>query len=375
VKLDDRFDALARTRAPDLWPDIAEREPHSSSDGGPSGLRRVGIAILALTVAAAGFAYAFRTFEDRRGPGSIGVGPSPAQSVEPAESLTAVNLRETDTIDVGQGGSLVFGDGSIWVVVLRDAETGAGTVLRIDAETGHVQAEIPVDAFSSWELGGGAMAFDGSSVWIGSPVFEPGEPDRGVVVRIDSSTNQAETIQLDGYRSVEDLMFDGGSMWVIATPDGGGNPEILELDRSTGSVVAHVPFEAEWWRSVISIDGTLWTSQRSVKDSTVGDPSLVRLDPTTGAKIVSVPTVDADGFSVFAEPVAGSDVIWAPAGGEILGIDPLTGDVIDRFSADIGFDIAAGSDGSVWALGRDRLERFDPATGESDASVPIPHGC
>ena len=67
--LEERFHSLERTPAPDLWEDIAEREPRRTL--GPSGGRRVVVVVVALLIGASsvGLAvWALRPTDDRSRP-------------------------------------------------------------------------------------------------------------------------------------------------------------------------------------------------------------------------------------------------------------------------------------------------------------------
>jgi hypothetical protein len=80
--LDERLQALKRTKPPDLWPEIEGREPRPPRREIP--WARLGTAAVALAVAAAGFAVASRVFfgEERREPLDRLAGPAENRSEE-----------------------------------------------------------------------------------------------------------------------------------------------------------------------------------------------------------------------------------------------------------------------------------------------------
>ena len=138
MKLDDRFDSLGRTRAPDLWPDIAEREPRRDPEGlEPSPARRAGIVVLAFAVAMAGFAFAFHAFR--------GNGPA---------------ARQTAVAPVGPG-KIAFAMGNPSRVFVADPN--GGNVQRLT--TGN-EADAYVDEYGyaddskpTWSPDGSRIAF------------------------------------------------------------------------------------------------------------------------------------------------------------------------------------------------------------------------
>src|SRR4029450_5534577 len=67
-ELSDRFASLSRTRSPDLWPEIEDREP--GRPGEPSSGRRLVVALAAFVIAIAGIGLAGVTFGGSR-PGVV----------------------------------------------------------------------------------------------------------------------------------------------------------------------------------------------------------------------------------------------------------------------------------------------------------------
>jgi Tol biopolymer transport system component len=295
------------------------------------------------------------------------VSPSPSGPPSPAPSAEL-----GQSIEVGQASALLYADGSVWVDVLRDARTSTGTVLRIDEGSGEILASIPVDAFPGSESGGGGMAYDGRFIWIVGTSSPIGAPERGILVRIDPETNEVARFDLNVATAGTDLVFDGQSLWTTGTSSP-GNPLVLQIDPATGRVVDEIPFEAQWWGSLVVVDGAIWVTEMSVKNYTVqGDLTLVRLDPATGAEMTRVPFGTVYGTPASTSPVAAGGAIWAGAGDRLLRIDPQTGDVTAQIPASIGLDLEYADDGSFWFLRSwDALQRLDPTTGKIDVTVQL----
>jgi Tol biopolymer transport system component len=96
MKLSDRFDALDRTRSPDLWPGIEGREPRPVPPA--PGSRRMVAATLALVLAAAGITLAARAFI-----GSESHEPGATATIEP-KSNGAIWFR----VGGGDGPSFIY---------------------------------------------------------------------------------------------------------------------------------------------------------------------------------------------------------------------------------------------------------------------------
>jgi len=310
--------------------------------------------------------------------------PAPSSLPTPIETPTPSPISTAEigqTIDVGQASALLYADGSLWVDVLRDAATSAGTVLRIDPSSGEIQARIAVEAYPASEHGGSGMVFDGRYLWIVGIRWSTDGPAGGILQRIDPGTNRAETIDLPVGVTDVDLVFDNGFLWTTGTSSPGKDPRVLQIDPVTGEVVSETPIDAQWWGGLVVEDGAIWIMEMSVRNSTVqGDATLVRLEPGTGSVLARVSAVDEDGVMASTMPVASEGVIWLPTGGELLALDPQTGEVLARFDLAVGGDFESVPDGSVWCLcgfGWNELQRLDPASGKVDVSVhldrkPIP---
>ena len=137
--LDDHFAALSKVSPPDPWPDVDRRAARSLSE--PLARRRIGVAALALLIAAAGFFLAVRAFRGpaptteakatpRASPQShqTGGGPSPKQRQSPLETgmfgamLDAIRGSSPPGWEFSLRGDRLDGD---WRVD-GDANDGAG---------------------------------------------------------------------------------------------------------------------------------------------------------------------------------------------------------------------------------------------------------
>jgi WD40-like Beta Propeller Repeat len=78
MKLSERFDALDRTRSPDLWPGIQHRQPRTAAPPAPGG-RRIAAATLALLVAATAIGIVVRAFQHPSGQ-AVGILMAPVSS-------------------------------------------------------------------------------------------------------------------------------------------------------------------------------------------------------------------------------------------------------------------------------------------------------
>jgi Tol biopolymer transport system component len=65
VELNERLRELDRFEPPDVWPEVERRGARPPHEGVPSRLRHIGVALLALAIAAVGITFAVRAFEGK----------------------------------------------------------------------------------------------------------------------------------------------------------------------------------------------------------------------------------------------------------------------------------------------------------------------
>jgi streptogramin lyase len=313
-------------------------------------------------------------------PASAAPSTAPTASVVPIGPPT-VGLAELEHLEISLSGGPDFPvglDGSVWILA-PDGPLGPdgeqALVHRLDATTGDVEAEIPIDGRLCQGLNAGfgsvwactdtglaridparnevvaEVAFDTAQVFArpaigGGRVWAlggNGVPDS--VVEIDPQTNAVvATHPLD--HTAATLAFGGGAVWATAPADG----QLLRLDPTTGEVTVHADdFPAPW---IIAYGaGSLWISlygEHGGEQAAAGEPTIARVSVGDGSVqalvFINSPTTSE------ADIWASDDAVWIRSVGDpfLLLIDPATNAV--------GYAIAGfhsgGSltviDGAVW---------------------------
>jgi TolB protein len=243
----ERFRVFDRIEPPDLWPEAERRAPAEESSLGPRTARRLGIGLLALALAAAGFALAVRAIGSRGGrePATtstngriafVGFDGTTWQiySVDPDGSrltqLTHVSDLETaaDPAWSPDGTRIAF----VINEFERDGGTGPSRIWIMNAD-GSDARRLPTGARSSWSP---AWSPDGSQI-----AFAAGDPSHVYVVDADG-TNSRRLTQDRGWCWANpswspdgaEIVFDqaGGEcdkdLYVMAA-DGSGQHPLMKL--------------------------------------------------------------------------------------------------------------------------------------------------
>ena len=144
-----------------------------------------------------------------------------------------------------------------------------------------------------------------------------------------------------------------GKVWAL-----GLNPKAMYLiDPATRSVerTVTIPLAKEgFW----SIDGdTIWMTD-------FGTPRVIGIDAATGVIVHDFALGDDPADDRTATGVAvGAGSLWVgrPAAGEVLRLDPATGEVQARIETFVP-DVLAFGDDALWVTGAGRIGRIDPTT-------------
>jgi len=354
--LETRFRRLEGVRGPDLWPDIATREPRPMPDGGTG--RRVAAGAVALVLAAGGAVLVARAFLGGDRPVDRPVRPadSPAARVDPVVDVT---------LPIKWPSSIVYGEGSIWVAASANDGTGAGTVYRIDPDSAEVLAEIEVPSVPGWEVGGGGMEVSEGSLWVAGYLDDS---DQGALLRVDAATDALADVVPLGGQFAGDVAVDEHGIWVTVFAE--PSVELVRLDRETLTVEMRSSLGADWARELLVVEGHVWV--RSSQDT------LVKLEPSNGG-VTSRVEVPGGVTSVTTFQGAIWATTWKASSGYLLArIDPATGTMDLLPSDSIGYLVEGGPSGlwGRWDPGAGSLgvARVDLATGSVDGSAALERG-
>ena len=277
----------------------------------------------------------------------------------------------------------------------------AGTVARLDADTGDVIGQLTVSDTTQVGTGYGVVVLDRESAWVRNDIDQ-------TVSRVDRATGEVtDTVPLGagtGDMTIADgdlwaanssgnsvTRIDGGSGEVLATikvglaPQGiataagdvwvanhRGRPSgsVWRIDAQTNEVVARIPVGAREFRSgpswMAATGDALW----------VGVPNLeavVRIDTHSSSVVASIPIRDG---GVCGRLSADATAVWVASGlcgdGALTRIDPRTNQVVARIGSprwNSTFTQTTGS-GTMWlATDARSLPRNRPADEPSGRSV------
>lgn len=142
-----------------------------------------------------------------------------------------------------------FGFGSVWL-----PDCGGDRIIRLDPETGVIQASFP-SFVSPWDAPQDHLvAFDDVTAYLVRDTRVT------AIDRVDVTTNVATPFMTLNEPTL-DITIDGPSLWVTTASS------ISKVDLATRKVVATIPLEPRsvlgWNVSVIAVDGGLWVNSRN----------------------------------------------------------------------------------------------------------------
>jgi ABC-type transport system substrate-binding protein/DNA-binding SARP family transcriptional activator len=264
---------------------------------------------------------------------------------------------------------------------------GGNDVGAVSASTGHIFASTPLAGSPD------AITAGDGSIWAAMP-------DRGIVSRIETTTNTVQqTIRTPGPGGPSALTFGGGFIWVADTL--AGTVSRIDPQANGGQLVGnpiHVGNDptgiayglgAVWVansvdRTVTRINPLTGTPgppisvEQGADDVAVGDGSVWVIARSTGVVSRIDPTAPTVvGTTAVDDPAAvaiGPDAVWVANGanGTVSKINPSNGDLEAAFP--LGGQpsgIAVAGDGHVWVTnaGSASLTELDPATGRKIRTV------
>ncbi len=254
-------------------------------------------------------------------------------------------------IDVGFGRSVAVGSDCIWVAVDDDDTSNGGHLLCVAPGSMDVLHRIPVPAVPSAVEGGGGMAVGGGAVWVGGTKWFP---ERGsgsaVVTRVDEGTGRTIEIPLSlgspqqgETESVTDLAHvptDCG----CTSPEAPTSRPIRELDAGTGDVLLRLSLDTMFHQARIAGGfGSVWVT---IEQGIQRGGEVLRVDPSTGDVVAHIP------WEGSVAPIAATRTgMWVANGEVALGqIDPSTNrvDPIRSNLTSTPFLVHDGDTGLTW---------------------------
>ncbi len=231
--------------------------------------------------------------------------------------LDPATNRPTRIVTISQPCSgLATGFGAIWV-----PSCGAHALVRVDAQTGKIAAQIPVAPADSE---GGITVGDGS-VWMATS-------KKGVLARIDPQTNKAIAEIRIPSGSYAPAFGDSG-VWISSTE----HNLLTHVDTRSNRVVTSIPIGPQP-RFLTVGAGSVWTLNQ-------GDGTISRVDMKTNRLVATIPAgIPGTG----GEIAFGDGSIWATVFQiPISRIDPASNAVVQQWVGAGGDSIRVGH-GSIW---------------------------
>jgi hypothetical protein len=362
----ERFRSLDQIDSPDLWGDAAHRSPTVPSPPPHRSRERFVAAVVALTLAIAAIAFAFR---------ALGGPPVGQPASEPSPSLAPETQGLiTFTLDSASGqGTLTYGDSTRTYRATgfcADPDCRSATYDPIPPDSIKIPTEVSVGFAGDME----PVAFR-----VTSNSHQPSDFERTIDLAGDPSLHLPTGYFLfDITARAADGRYTHLYFGVVVADGAVGAPEpaahVTSIHLAEPSSLA----------SIVYGEGSAWVSLR--EGPSFNRYSIVRLDGGTGQQIAKIPvdTVPSwevgGGGLVFANGstwVAGRtyDRATQKDGGEIIQIDPQTNTVVHTITLPAPVaDLAVDANG-LWVLtsqGRTpTLERIDPASGDVAVSISL----
>ena len=224
----------------------------------------------------------------------------------------------------GRRATLVDDDPGVYLSAVDDrlwrAAWSTSTVYRYDAATNYRDLELTVS------LPGGIYATS-STVFVS-------EHEAGGVVLLDANTGEqigrTQLVPAADCCAVAGIESNGESLWTTV----GWAKKVFRLDQTDGSVLADIDLEHHPSPVFRYANGFVWIRAATDIPEDVPEPGLIyRIDPQTNEVIPLL----VDENAHLAAEIDGE--LWFAAGGELINVDPDTGQTIRAIELNVeGFE-------------------------------------
>jgi len=274
--------------------------------------------------------------------------PAAALPASPAASGTlpfdgrVERTIELDTKAVALGN--IFG--TLWV------GDDTGRLVRINND-GSVAASIELDGVACGPIQGAATSV------VLATCGRTGLKEFAATIRVDPERNVVANVYDDGAGDGFGASAMRGLIWFISNAEKG---TLTGVDAVSGQHVRDVTVGGPIRYFVASL-GSLWVSP-------VGRPAVLRVDPESGDVLAEIALSGDAGYLSAAQ-----DAIWVAEPHQWLvgRIDPVANRLAAEYPAAPGVDqLAIGQKGVVWALTDEQLLAIDPVTGQEVDRLTVP---
>jgi len=250
---------------------------------------------------------------------------------------------------------------AVAAIVLRGGGGGAGlvpdidTVGRIDAASLAFEESVGVGGNPT-----GVTLGDGS-VWVINQ-------DDQTVQRLDPETGEVLATKAS-LGTPTGIAYGEDAVWITnGFGSAEGTSQVVRVNPADDSVRS--AFETPGAKAIVVAFGSIWLADEN------GD-RVLRYDPATGERQASIGLPEGSLPSYLAVGTGAAEGIWVvnDLAGTVSRIDPATDEVVDTFTVDAPYAVAA-DDRGVWVSSNanDSVVRFDPDTGTTIQTLSLEAG-
>jgi hypothetical protein len=208
--------------------------------------------------------------------------------------------------------------------------------------------DVDIIGRRGWGTAALAILLSLSSCAVQQPAEQP--------ARSETQPEEVTQVALPGSGYVYDVAVADGAVWVTS------HAGLYRIDLATNETV-NVLLNDYLFR-IAAGHGALWITTGS-------DGHVLRVDPASENVTAKIDVREGP----VTDLTMSEDAVWASATSDLVRIDPMTNEVVDRLRSPTGFgDIAFGKSG-LWVItgaGRDgEVWQIDPATNDVRQRIPL----